>query len=109
MNEIITINEVKNDGKSIHLYFNGLVGLYAAYGYSAYALSKKTNVNIAYSESMQMPVVVINQEHLEELVKNLKVETQKNGYYCLANEEDVDESEYVKWASKVRMGGGINI
>ncbi len=109
MNEIITINEVNNDGRSIHLYFNGLVGLYTAYGYSAYALSKKTIVNAAYSDSMQMPVVVINPEHLEDLVKNLKVEKQKNGYYCLANEDAIDENEYMEWATKVRMGGGINI
>ncbi len=109
MNEIITINELKNDGKSIHLYFNGLVGLYTAYGYSAYALSKKTNVNAAYSESMQMPVVVINQEHLEELIKGLKVEKQKNGYYCLVSATGIDENEYVEWASKVRLGGDINI
>ena len=105
MNEIITNNEVNNDGKSIHLYFNGLLGLYTVYGSSAYALSKKTNVKVAYSESMQMPVVVINQEHLDELVKNLKVEKQKNGYYCLVNEAGIDENEYIEWVSKVSMGG----
>ena len=27
MNEIVTINEVRNDGRSIHLYYNGLMGL----------------------------------------------------------------------------------
>lgn len=99
------MNEVKNDGKSIHLYFNGLLGLYTAYGYSAYALSKKTNVNVAYSESMQMPVVVINPEHLEAIIKNIGVEKQENGYYCLVNKEGIDENEYLEWATKVRMGG----
>lgn len=107
MNELITINEVRNDGKAIHLYFNGLVGLYTAYGYSAFALSRITKVNAAYSDNMQMPVVVINPAHLEELLIKTKVEKHTNGYYCLLVEEGFDENEYSEWADQVRMGGGI--
>lgn len=105
MNEVITINEVNNDGKYIHLYFNGLVGLYTAYGYSAFNLSKEAVINAAYSENMQMPVVVINREHLEKIIKNLTVEKQKNGYYCLVYDKDFDEKEYAAWAGKLRLGG----
>ena len=32
MNDSITRNEILNDGKTIHLYFNGMVGLYVTYG-----------------------------------------------------------------------------
>lgn len=34
--DLITLNEVQNDGKTIHLYFNTEVGLYVAYGFSAF-------------------------------------------------------------------------
>ena len=34
------MNEVNNPGTEIHLYFNGYVGLYVAYGISACLLSK---------------------------------------------------------------------
>lgn len=105
MNEIITINEVHNEGKDIHLYFNGLVGLYTAYGYSAFILSKKTSMHPAYSESMQMPVVVINAAHLEEVIQTLNVVKHEKGYYHLTVEDSFDEKEYVEWANKLRLGG----
>ena len=34
--EIIIANEVQNDGKTIHLYFNPEVGFYLAFGFSAF-------------------------------------------------------------------------
>ena len=102
MNEIITQNEVMNDGKSIHLYFNGMMGLYAAYGYSAFILSRKTTVSASYSDEMQMPVVVMNSAHLDEVKKDLKVVKQGKGYYCLAVEEGLDDKEYKNWACELR-------
>ena len=36
MNENITRNEILNDGKTIHLYFNGMIGLYVTYGLFCY-------------------------------------------------------------------------
>lgn len=104
MNEIITVNEIRNEGKDIHLYFNGLVGLYTAYGYSAFILSKKTSVHPAYSQSMQMPVVVINAAHLEEVIRILNVVKQEKGYCHLTVEDSFDEKEYINWASKLRRG-----
>ena len=101
---MITLNEVNNDGKSIYLYFNGLVGLYTAYGYSAYLLSRITDAKVSYSDSMQMPVVVINAEHLEDMTKKQTVKTQGKGFYCLEANEAVDENAYVDWASKARKG-----
>lgn len=104
MNEIITINEVMNDGKCIHLYYNGLIGLYTAYGYSAFILSKLTNVKAAFSENMQMPVVVINTTHLSEVIKDLKVVKQEKGYYLLSAENLIDEKEYYGWVREIRFG-----
>ena len=101
---MITLNEVNNDGKSIYLYFNGLVGLYATYGYSAYLLSRITDSKVSYSESLQMPVVVINTEHLEDLKKKLTIKTQGKGFYCLEANETLDENAYIDWAAKARKG-----
>ena len=109
MNELVTINEVRNDGKTIHLYFNGLVGLFTAYGYSAFLLNKETKVNAAYSDSMQMPVVVINAEHLKVVIEKLKVVCHKDGYYCLAVENAVIEDEYAEWTNSTKVGGGIKL
>ena len=35
--DLITQNEVDNDGKTIHLYFNTEIGLYVAFGFSAFS------------------------------------------------------------------------
>ena len=81
MNEDITRNEILNDGKTIHLYFNGMIGLYVAYGISAYLLTKYATAKPSYSDDMQMPVAVINVEHYEELAKQLNLSGKfKKGY-----------------------------
>ena len=71
MTEIIAKNEVLNDGRIIHLYFNSMVGLYVAYGVSAYLLCKHAHARPSYSEEMQMPAAVINAGHYEELKKQI--------------------------------------
>ena len=102
MNEIITLNEIQNDGRYIHLYYNGLVGLYAAYGYSAYNLCKEMALdNVSYSHNLLMPVVAINTMHLEELVGRLTVTSSNNGYYCLKVDNPLDENEYSEWANRI--------
>lgn len=102
MNEIITLNEVQNDGKSIHLYFNGLVGLYAAYGVSAFLLSRMTESSASYSVDMQMPVVVMNAAHYEHLKQLAEVVKNERNYRCLRVKESIDETEYAAWAGLVR-------
>ena len=38
----ITLNEVMNDGKTVHLYYNEMVGCFTAYGYCcSYALGNE--------------------------------------------------------------------
>lgn len=102
MNEDITRNEIQNDGKTIHLYFNGMIGLYVAYGISAYLLTKYAKAKPSYSEAMQMPVAVINAEHYEELAKQLKLSGKNKNYRCLKVEVEADMDEYMNWASELR-------
>lgn len=104
MNEIIARNEIYNDGKTIHLYFNGLVGLYTAYGMSAYLLSKQVETTPSYSESMQMPVVVINAAHYRELAHKLSLLKNIGSYRCMAVENPADQDAYDEWASSLRQG-----
>ena len=104
MNEIITINEVKNDGSYIHLYFNAWLGLYVAYGVSAYLMSKQTEVSPSYSEDMQMPVVVINVAHYDLLKQQLEVLKKDNNYRCLKSDIPYDDDDYTAWASEIRGG-----
>ncbi len=105
MNEEIVLNEVNNTGDRIHLYFNGLVGLYVAYGVSAFLLSKETDVSPSYSHDMQMPVTVINSAHYNELKNELEVLKKVDNYRCLKANAQYNDSEYDEWASALRVGG----
>lgn len=108
MNEGVTLNEVMNDGKSIHLYFNGLVGLYVSYGISAFLLSKQTEVSPSYSQEMQMPVAVINVGHFNLLKQQLEVSKVVNNYCCLRPTVEYDENEYADWVGRIRKEKGID-
>lgn len=63
--DIITINEVMNDGWAIHLYYSEMYKEYVAYGLSAY-ISCQRNCNIeampyvSYSSDLQMLLIWIN-------------------------------------------------
>ena len=107
MNENITKNEILNDGKTIHLYFNGMIGLYVAYGISAYLLCKYAKAKPSYSDDMQMPVAVINAEHYETLEEQLGLEKTFKNYRSLKVETAYDENEYDEWASALRMGEAV--
>ena len=104
MNEIIIKNEIFNDGETIHLYFNGMIGLYVAYGISAYLLCKYAMAKPSYSDDMQMPVAVINAEHYEELEKQLGLSKTFKNYRCLKVEKAYNEDEYSKWAGALQTG-----
>ena len=102
MNESITRNEVLNDGKTIHLYFNSMIGLYVAYGISAFLLWKHAHAKPSYSEDMQMPVAVINAEHYEALKTQLGLSKTFKNYRCLKVDTPYNEEEYDEWAGKLR-------
>lgn len=102
MSDRIVLNEVNNAGDRIHLYFNGWIGVYVAYGVSAYLLSKETVVVPSYSASMQMPVVVINSAHYDELKKKLEVLKRVENYRCLKASVAYNEKAYSEWAGDIR-------
>ncbi len=106
MNENITRNEIFNDGKTIHLYFNGMIGLYVAYGISAYLLCRHTAAKASYSEEMQMPVAVLNAEHYETLAQQIGTMKNVGNYRCLEVAEAADMDEYSEWAAALRQGKG---
>ena len=108
MNENITKNEILNDGRTIHLYFNGMIGLYVAYGISAYLLCKYTKAKPSYSDEMQMPVAVINAEHYEAIEKQLGLSKIFKNYRCLKVGSEYSEEAYSEWAFQLRVRGRQN-
>jgi len=101
--EIITINEVQNDGKTIHLYFNSEIGLYVAYGFSAFFASHIVDVITAYSEDLQMPVALMRKPDVTELrLSTVRYQHDYHEYYRLELKKDIPLDDYPRWADSTK-------
>ena len=58
-NEII-LKEQGNDGQSIFLFYDDMVGMYVAYGLSAYYTTMVVSPLLSYSEALKMPVALLD-------------------------------------------------
>ena len=104
--DLITLNEVFNNGRSIYFYQEDLHGTWVTFGYSAYLLSKLCDFNILsnYSKEMHMPLVCISNSDFTRLKKEyMKIIECKDGYYYLSTENSVEENNYRVWASNLKL------
>lgn len=98
----ITLQEVANDGQTINLYYDSMVGAYVAYGLSAYYTTMVTEPYMSYSEEMMMPVALLRRENILYLRQSLnKTEHQQKHYYQFRLRAAVGEAGYEKWAQKI--------
>ena len=98
--ELITKNEVDNDGKTVHLYFNTEIGLYVAFGFSAFFASHIVDVITAYSEDMHMPVALMRKSDVTELrLSTVKHQHDYHEYYNLELKQEIPLDDYQRWAA----------
>ena len=101
--DIITLNEVANDGKAIHLYFNPEVGLYVAYGFSAFFAAHIVDVIASFSEEMQMPVALLRKPDVAELrASTNKLQHDYHVYYKLELKHELPLDDYARWVDSVK-------
>jgi len=101
--ERITMNEVQNDGKTIHLYYNAMVGFYTAYGLSAFYVTHVVNPVASFSDDMQMPVAIVNKRQVLELRQSLRrVEHNEHSYYRFETRSHIGDEGYQAWLGGVR-------
>ena len=65
--EKIKLAEKDNDGQSLYLYYDNMVGAYLAYGLSAYYSTMVTDPYLLYSEEVEMPVALLKLEKIKFL------------------------------------------
>jgi hypothetical protein len=98
--ELITKNEVDNDGKTVHLYFNTEIGLYVAFGFSAFFAAHIVDVITAYSEDMHMPVALMRKSDVAELrLSTVKHQHDYHEYYNLELKQEIPLDDYQRWAA----------
>lgn len=109
--EIITQNECANDGTLIYLYHNKSIGVWTAFGLSAYWLrlfGKTYNQDNprGYSEELQMPCTLADKRTIDKLLHmahdhHRKVEC-KSDQLCFKMSDCIDMSAYNRWTNKLR-------
>ena len=98
--ELIIRNELDNDGKTIHLYFNPEIGLYVAYGFSAFFAAHIVSAVAAFSEDLEMPVVLMRKPDVTELRRStLRLVHEYHQYYRLEMKKEMGLDNYVRWAN----------
>ena len=103
--DLIIQQETANDGQTIHLYYDEMVGMYVAYGLSAYYSDMVTNPIISYSEALGKPVALLGKQQVLYLRQGLtKVEHTKKTYYQFRMRQKVGEAGYKRWEDKVVKG-----
>lgn len=101
---VITFNEIENDGKTIHLYFSPSFKNYVAYGFSAFLVVEAIHgLNTQYDVDMQMPYIVLTGEQMSRLMLSLGYHKlpsplEQYDYLHLEARRGIDEGRYNEWA-----------
>lgn len=90
--------ETANDGQTIHLFYNEMLGVYLAFGLSAYYSTMIVTPNISFSDAMMLPVALLNRDMVINLRQSVtKVEHQPKSYYRFRLRTKVGEAGYKRW------------
>lgn len=103
--ELITLNEVLNNGQSIYFYQDEISNVWATWGYSAYLLSHIDGIKCltSFSDKMQMPCACITAVDFKGIIKdNMSTIECKDGFYLLPTKEKVDANAYQNWGASLK-------
>lgn len=99
--ELIAQQEAANDGQTINLYFDDMVGLYVAYGLSAYYADMVTNPILSFSSALGEPVALLGRGNILYLRQSLtKVEHTQKTYYQFQMRTKIGDAGYNRWKEK---------
>ena len=96
--ELIKQLEAANDGQTIHLFYDEMVGMYLAFGWSAYYSTMVVEPCISYSNALKMPVALLDRALVNYLRQSVtKVEHQPQSYYRFRLRSKVCTAGYERW------------
>lgn len=105
--ELIKQQETSNDGQTIHLFYNNTVGMYLAFGLSAYYSTMVVEPCISYSDALNMPVALLDRSQIKFLRQSVtKAEHQPQAYYKFRLRSKVGIAGYERWMKDTFGGKG---
>jgi len=100
--DLIKQLEAANDGQTIHLFFDEMVGVYLAFGLSAYYTTMVVTPYVSFSKALQMPVALLRKGHVNSLRQAMKIlEHAPQSYYRFFLRERVGSAGYDRWMSQM--------
>lgn len=117
--ELIKKNEYQNKGKYVHIYYDPLIDMWIAYGYSAYSLrvfaKERRYDNLrGHSRELDMPCTLITNSAMKMIRQSVKLlEEIPDSYLYIERNNQFPINDYVRWTSKLaheeEMKVGMNI
>ena len=99
--ELILQQEAANDGQTIHLFYDDMIGVYLAFGLSAYYTTLVVTPYVSLSKTLQMPVALLRKGHINSLRQSMtKLEHIQHSYYRFRLNQKVGDAGYEKWLSR---------
>ena len=96
--EVIKQQETSNDGQTIHLFYDDMVGMYLAFGLSAYYSTMVVDPFISYSDALNMPVALLDRGLIQYLRQSVtKLEHQRQTYYRFRLRSKIGYAGYDRW------------
>lgn len=105
--ELIQSNESGNNGETIHLYRNEELGIWMAYGFSAYSLrllikSKGYDSVRKYSHSLNMPLTMADDSVLMDLYHAEYESAGSDSYFKVSFVREYTDEDYFDWKIKLK-------
>lgn len=101
--EKILQQEEANDGQTVFLFYDEMIGLFVAYGMSAYYTTLVTDPYLSFSDVLQLPVALLSRNHILYLRQSLvKLEHTPHVFYKFRTRMPIGDAGYKKWAPKIK-------
>lgn len=102
--EQIIKRERENNGTKVHLYYNEVLGLYLGFGLSAYFTTMLLDPMASYSDTMEMPVVILKKNDILQLRQSMKIiEHKPHEYYLLQTRNKIGNKWYNTWTEALKQ------
>ena len=96
--ELVKQTEAANDGWTIHLFYDETVGMYLAFGLSAYYSTMAITPVLSFSDALKMPVALLDRTQTFVLRQSVtKLEHQPRAYYRFRLRSKVGTAGYERW------------
>lgn len=90
--------ESANDGRTIHLFYDEVVGVYLAFGLSAYYSTMILSPFTSFSDALNMPVALFERSQIKYLRQSVtKVEHRQQSYYQFRLRSKIGTAGYERW------------